>query len=181
MPTRDRSGRADPSHPPEPTHNHIFLCGGLGEWLHRSLGGISPASDGYSLIRIAPRISASLGPSAVNSSVETIRGRVVSSWARNESGALVRLTVGVPGGTRALVLLPLLGRRPDAVEVDVRSIVDRAHERSTRIWPQPAATIATTGRGVVAERVANDALEGGVLRVDVQAGKYTFVVRDRPT
>ena len=31
------SGKPDPSHPPTPTHNHIFLCGGLGEWLYALL------------------------------------------------------------------------------------------------------------------------------------------------
>ena len=42
--------------PNPPTHNHIFLCGGVGEWIHRSLGGISPASAGYARVRIAPQV-----------------------------------------------------------------------------------------------------------------------------
>jgi len=39
------SGVADPSHPPTPTHNHIFLCGGIGEWMYEYLGGIRPTMD----------------------------------------------------------------------------------------------------------------------------------------
>eukprot|EP00750_Incisomonas_marina_P022045 INCI4830.2.p1 GENE.INCI4830.2~~INCI4830.2.p1 ORF type:complete len:1072 (-),score=158.19 INCI4830.2:421-3636(-) len=34
------SGEIDGSHPPPPTHNHIFLCGGIGEWMYRSVAGI---------------------------------------------------------------------------------------------------------------------------------------------
>ena len=180
-----------------------------GEWLHRSLGGISPVADGYAAIRIAPRISASLGPSAVNASVETIRGRVISNWVRSEAGSVLRLTVGVPSGARALVLLPLLGRLPNAVEVDfhrlnphlhrviddspIRTAADHSHERlhevPGRIWPQPATATATMGNGVqavvlaaaesMAEGVSEADVEEDMLSVDVQAGMYTFVVRDR--
>ena len=37
----DYSGIASPSHPPPPTHNHIFLCGGVGEWMYRDVAGNS--------------------------------------------------------------------------------------------------------------------------------------------
>eukprot|EP00911_Craspedida_sp_UC1_P002962 UC1_evm2s2160 len=68
--------------PNPPTHNHIFLCGGVGEWLHRSLGGIAPEEPGYAVVRIAPRVSKTLGPYGANASVETVRGIVRSSWRR---------------------------------------------------------------------------------------------------
>lgn len=55
------SGRADPTHPPAPTHNHIFLCGGVGEWLYTTVAGISPGGRGYSTVRIAPQISKTEG------------------------------------------------------------------------------------------------------------------------
>ena len=47
--------------PNPPTHNHIFLCGGVGEWLYRSLGGIAPATAGYGVVTIAPAISQTEG------------------------------------------------------------------------------------------------------------------------
>lgn len=74
-------GVQDPSHPGvpgrplnPPTHNHIFLCGGVGEWMYRSLGGISPTSAGYATVKIAPQISPKLDPASANASVSTVRG-----------------------------------------------------------------------------------------------------------
>ena len=124
------SGVADSTHPPEPTHNHIFLCGGLGAWLYRDIGGVRPGSDGYASVVIAPQISRLRGPSAVNTSLVTVRGRVVVEWERLmveemaddqeapselEGGAtavipLLRVSVRVPTGVRATLRLPSFGR-----------------------------------------------------------------------
>merc|ERR1712054_716774 len=53
----DQSHPGQPNAPNPPTHNHIFLCGGVGEWIYRSLGGIAPATPGYATVAIAPQIS----------------------------------------------------------------------------------------------------------------------------
>ena len=37
---------ANPGHSNPPTHNHVFLCGGVGEWLYKSLAGITPLEPG---------------------------------------------------------------------------------------------------------------------------------------
>lgn len=76
------SGKPDPSHPPTPTHNHIFLCGGLGEWLYRNVAGISPGSNGYQDVTIFPDVVADVGPRRASSSVNTVAGRVEASWQR---------------------------------------------------------------------------------------------------
>ena len=61
-----RSGVEDGTHPGDcfntgfapgcvpnpPTHNHIFLCGGVAEWMYRSLGGISPLLPGYASVQV---------------------------------------------------------------------------------------------------------------------------------
>ena len=50
------SGESDATHPPQPTHNHIFLCGGVGEWMYTHVAGISlPASPGFSQILLSPK------------------------------------------------------------------------------------------------------------------------------
>lgn len=36
------SGVHDRTIPEGPTHNHIFLCGGIGDWLYSYVAGISP-------------------------------------------------------------------------------------------------------------------------------------------
>ena len=117
------SGVQDDTHPcpggcvNPPTHNHIFLCGGVGEWMYRSLGGIAPASAGYRTVAIAPAISRDSGPSGVNSTVLTVRGTVKSSWKRATDGGktagsrlLATLTVSVPVGMAATISIPLLGQ-----------------------------------------------------------------------
>ena len=50
------SGVGDAEHPPHPSHNHIFLCGGIGAWIYESLGGITPIGAGFSTVRIAPQV-----------------------------------------------------------------------------------------------------------------------------
>lgn len=50
---------------------------------YRSLGGIAPGAPGYATVTIAPQVSKTYGPSSVNATVTTIRGRVQSSWVRH--------------------------------------------------------------------------------------------------
>jgi len=128
----DWVGIQDPSHPGNdvhpinpPTHNHIFLCGGLGEWMFRSVGGIAPASPGYGTVAIAPRISATRDPVAVNSTVQTVRGQVSSNWTRHDAAscvdgrtALLTLRISVPVGMRGVVYVPFLEHSVSAALVE---------------------------------------------------------------
>jgi alpha-L-rhamnosidase len=67
------SGGYDASHPPVPTHNHIFLCGGVGEWMYEYLAGVIPTSAGYASVDVKPMISKTIGPATVNAAVTTVR------------------------------------------------------------------------------------------------------------
>jgi hypothetical protein len=62
--------------------------------MHRSLGGIAPATAGYATVAIgtcitvqygAPQVSKSIGPSAFNATVSTVRGTVTRQRARRAS------------------------------------------------------------------------------------------------
>ena len=53
------------------SRNHAWLCGGLAKWIYSTLGGISPVTDGFARVRIAPMISRTLGPSSVHMQVPT--------------------------------------------------------------------------------------------------------------
>lgn len=159
------------------THNHIFLCGGLGEWLYSALAGIVPVGPGFSQLRIAPRISRTEGPSSVNASVQTVRGVVRSHWVRGDltaSGLIVQLAVTVPVGATAEVTLPLLGMA--ASEVDVYEGCDDERNRCSagRVW-RAGATDDTDVVGVdgVSAAVGPDGDEALVARVG--AGTYSFV------
>ena len=84
--------------------------------MYRSLAGIAPASAGYSTVSIAPKISPTLDPAAVNASVTTVRGVVTSSWTRHSGNGCVNglaghvtLRIGVPVGMLGEVHVPLLG------------------------------------------------------------------------
>ena len=121
------SGFADDAHPPTPTHNHIFLCGGVGEWMYEYLGGIRPTAPGYETVSIKPAISKTVGPSSVNMTLSTVRGRITSHWTRYLNGT-TQLKVEVPVGViHATLELPLLGRDPSEVKVDLngKTIWDR--------------------------------------------------------
>ena len=148
----DWVGIQDPSHPGNsghpinpPTHNHIFLCGGLGEWMYRSVGGIAPASPGYATVTIAPQISPTRDPAAVNSTVQTVRGQVVSNWTRHDAdlciggrAALVTLQISVPVGMRGVISVPLLGRTSGVrVEGVVRGWTagDSTRSAPVALWP----------------------------------------------
>jgi len=158
--------------PNNPTHNHIFLCGGAGEWMYHSLGGIAPASAGYATVTIAPKISKTLGPSSVAASVQTVRGLVKSNWTRHEKGSrcFVQLAVSVPVGMHATIDLPLLGRAPGAVAVEE---VEVAHGA---LWRDGAATgrAASLGWLRAPPRAAAEAGGGHVLRLETAAGEFTL-------
>ena len=146
------AGIQNPSHPGvndrplnPPTHNHIFLCGGVGEWMFRSLAGIAPAAPGYAVVHIAPKISRHLDPASVNASVRTVRGVVSSSWTRYHStcranlkdqAGLIQMIVSVPVGMLANIQIPLLGLNPSRLRLlsVMGSGVQAAKPIQTVLW-----------------------------------------------
>ena len=175
------SGFADSAHPPHPSHNHIFLCGGVGVWLYESLGGIRPAAPGYARVAIAPQISRTLGPSAVNMTLQTLHGVVRSAWRRTSSvddrassAELLRLDVEIPIGVRARITVPLL--RPAAGAT--RRVYLRERDLMRELWRSgssadtslPSATSDAVGSGSV--RVVDGGLEVAVRG----GGSYAFAV-----
>jgi alpha-L-rhamnosidase len=85
------------------SHDHIMF-GSVGAWFYTALGGInlSPDGAGYRHIRIEPNMVEDLH--AASATMETIRGRVSSTWARMDDGST--LEVDVPAGSDAVVVVP---------------------------------------------------------------------------
>lgn len=104
-PWEDWSGFADPSHPPPPTHDHIFLAGGLGEWMYRSVAGIAPAADAFNAVRCAPAVAPGAGPDGAQAGLNTVRGYTGVSWKR-ETGGGFALSCTVPPGATGEVVFP---------------------------------------------------------------------------
>ncbi|MET7332268.1 family 78 glycoside hydrolase catalytic domain [Nonomuraea sp. NPDC005650] len=84
--------------------NHYAL-GAVCDWLHRTVGGLSPAEPGYRKMRIAPKPGGGLTRAALTH--WTVHGEVRVAW--RVAGSFVTVDVAIPGGTEALVELPFSG------------------------------------------------------------------------
>jgi alpha-L-rhamnosidase len=82
--------------------NHYAL-GAVADWMHRSVGGITPLQPGYSKVLIAPQTGG--GIHWARSSLETRHGKISVSWLRGDGGP-IELDITVPQGVTALVQLP---------------------------------------------------------------------------
>ena len=81
--------------------NH-YAFGAIGDWLHRVVAGLAPASAGYARLRIAPTPIAGFDFAAAEHL--TPYGTAKSGWRREEDG--IHVEVVVPANTRADVILP---------------------------------------------------------------------------
>ncbi|TCC88626.1 hypothetical protein EZ428_18480 [Pedobacter frigiditerrae] len=86
------------------SHNHVMF-GSIDAWFYRSLAGIRTNVDapGYEEIIIKPFFP-SIGLNEVSAKIETIKGEVTSSWARD--GSEVTLKISIPANSSASVVLP---------------------------------------------------------------------------
>ena len=93
----------DKTGPAMNSHNHAMF-GSLGAWFYQALGGIAQPDDGagYRHLRIDPQVVEDLR--WVSASVETVRGRVSTSWSR--SPGRVTLEVTIPPNSDAKVYIP---------------------------------------------------------------------------
>jgi alpha-L-rhamnosidase len=87
--------------------NHYAL-GAVADWMHRSIGGITPLQPGYSRVLIAPQPGG--GIHWARSSLETRHGKLSVSWSGDGDGP-VELDVALPEGVTALVRLAGLQER----------------------------------------------------------------------
>jgi alpha-L-rhamnosidase len=158
------SGVADATHPPNPTHNHIFLCGGIGSWMYQYLAGVRPLGFGYSVVEIAPETESKQGPDAVSVIVETIRGEVKVSWLARDavtiSSAALQLNVEVPYTARAVVRFP----------VDGLSVTINEEVTGMAVWKSGKFISGCPGveNGAVTDR--------NRVTLEVSSGKYSFIV-----
>jgi alpha-L-rhamnosidase len=86
------------------SHDHAMF-GSVGAWFYTALGGIHLGEDGagYRHIRIDPQMTEDLF--SASATVDTIRGRVSSNWARRDDGTT--LEIDVPAGSDATVVVPM--------------------------------------------------------------------------
>ncbi len=124
------------------SHDHAMFAG-VNASLLTEFGGIEPIAPGYEEIRIAPALPAGLDH--LTTSLQTVRGEVVSAWRRTESG--MELDVTVPPNATAEVHVP-------------RAPADEVRE---------SGLLAEDSPGVTFERESETAAVYGV-----GAGEYRF-------
>lgn len=83
------------------SRNHHFF-GHIDQWFVEDLAGVRPAAPGFATARIRPAPPQAIGQFQVG--LDTIRGRLVSSWRRTPDG--YQLRVEVPPNMRAEVHVP---------------------------------------------------------------------------
>ncbi len=88
--------------PGEMTSFNHYALGAVADWLHKSVGGISPAAPGYSKVRIAPVPGE--GIEWAKTSLKTPHGTVRVEWRLDDDA--LHLEAMVPEGVDADVVLP---------------------------------------------------------------------------
>jgi len=82
--------------------NHYAL-GAVADWMHRTIGGLSPLEPGYAKVLIAPKPGG--GITWARTAIDTGHGRVAVSWRQEPTGETA-LEVELPQSVTALVRLP---------------------------------------------------------------------------
>lgn len=139
------------------SHNHQMF-GSVSEYFYKFLAGIqSPmegeTTNGYANISVKPYVPGELD--AVNASVETVAGTVVSDW-KKENGYFIQ-NVTIPANTTATVALPF----PPNADVTV-------WEGESKIWENNRYIEGTAGIYSVAKNES---------RLEVKTGSGTYHFR----
>jgi alpha-L-rhamnosidase len=89
--------------PGEMTSFNHYALGAVADWMHKVIGGLSPAEPGYSKIRIAPRPGD--GVNSAHVSLDSPHGYISVSWQLTPDGIL-EVEATIPELVEAEVTLP---------------------------------------------------------------------------
>lgn len=151
------------SHPPQPTHGHIFLCAGGIYNAYTQTAGVTPLVPGFAQARIAPQVLAVAGPASTTASLVVPAGNLTVAWQRrniNATAALVVLAVQLPVGTTAQVRVPVVGFSPSDVVV---------YESGTKVWDPTDGGFQPGVAGITSGTAVADGVQ-----FDVLSGSYSF-------
>jgi len=148
----------------ESSRAHHFMTG-ISTFLRKYVVGLDmpEGTAGWEVVRVRPEAAAPLNDSALEAAVpwaataiETARGRVAVSWAREPTGS-VSLNCSIPLGSTGEVHLPKHGG-----DGTIR-------ENGTQVWSNGKITPAAAAQGITS---ATDGLRFVIF--DVQSGVYSF-------
>ncbi len=135
------------------SHNHPMF-GSVGAWLYKALAGINldPNAVGFEKIRIEPQMVRDLF--YASGSIDTLRGRVLSSWKRTEKS--VCLDAAVPVGSEAEIILP---------KFNLKNIVVK--ESGNTLWAQKKLAPGIPG-------ILNVTESAKAVILKIGSGRYSF-------
>ena len=102
------------------SRDHYFL-GSYDQWIFENLAGIDSFNDGFKNITIKPQFIGDL--TYVNCSLDTVRGKLVSNWEKSDDNK-VSLTVTIPVGSKATVILPSAELLVNDVALNMQAGID---------------------------------------------------------
>jgi alpha-L-rhamnosidase len=142
-------GRINPG---EMTSFNHYALGAVADWLHTSVGGISPQEPGWKVIRVRPVPGGNM--SSAKASFDGPYGLVESSWTLQ--GNNFRLTIRVPPNCTAVVTLPSELRKDFREQDEVtRMVGSGSHEFICEYeageWPAKGTTHRFTQEPLVIE------------------------------
>ncbi|MBP2477522.1 alpha-L-rhamnosidase [Crossiella equi] len=111
------------------SRNHYFQ-GTVTQWLYENVAGLRALSNGYQRFQVRP--DARAGVSWARMSLETVRGKAAVSWEETATG--LKVTVVVPVGSTAEVLLPPAVTAPEGAAVVARSADLTTYEIGSGTW-----------------------------------------------
>eukprot|EP00730_Choanoeca_flexa_P008327 TRINITY_DN12476_c0_g2_i7.p1 TRINITY_DN12476_c0_g2~~TRINITY_DN12476_c0_g2_i7.p1 ORF type:complete len:946 (+),score=206.96 TRINITY_DN12476_c0_g2_i7:296-3133(+) len=156
------SGKADDSHPPIPTHGHIFLCAGALLHQYSHIVGLRPLAPGFARFQVAPQVLPDQGPSGTVFSLRSHYGDINITWAISKSTNGFAISVAVPIDTQAEVTVPFLSLSPSKI---------RIFETGVAVWENGQEQ--TLPLGVVSAKAKSD----GIVFV-VESGLYSFTTTE---
>jgi len=122
------------------SHSHPMF-GSVSQWFINWLGGIQPAPEAIGFDQIVIRPQAVPELQWVKSSYNSVRGRIVSNWSR-ENGRLT-FDIEIPANTTAEIYLPT--RAAGVVTEGGKSVAHRMGIKSFRLEPGMAVLAVDSG------------------------------------
>ena len=104
------------------SHNHPMF-GSVSEWFYKGLGGIYAAADAVGFDRVIIRPDPVEDLQWVRCSYQSVRGPVVSNWTREDD--TFEMEIEIPGGTTALVHVPLNDPENTIIKADGKLIFEK--------------------------------------------------------
>lgn len=123
------------------SQNHAMMGGGLGTWAYKGLGGITQTSAAYHDITFRAGVESEL--SFVNSSIDTVIGKVVSNWTNQDGSFTWEITV--PANANAKIIIPV--KDATAITESGKDVFKKDGSGLTYVGMEDGFCVYTAGSG----------------------------------